>query len=180
GLAGDDEVSRKIRRDAWAGWWRNTDGATLLAAFRKRTLSPEDGAKVQALIDQLGDKAFSVRERAAAELVTLGPKVVPLLRLATQSADPERARRAEARLGQIAQREDKHKLPAAGARLLVMRKPAGAIEALLAYLPFADEEAMQAEVGKAVKALGLEGGKPHPAVVQALDDPLPLRRAVAA
>src|SRR5262249_6973745 len=28
-LARDDEVSRRIRRDAWAAWWRNTDGPGL-------------------------------------------------------------------------------------------------------------------------------------------------------
>src|SRR5262249_3029866 len=44
-LAGDDEISRRILRDAWAGWWRNADGPALLAAFQKRTLSPEQTAR---------------------------------------------------------------------------------------------------------------------------------------
>jgi HEAT repeat protein len=38
-LTGNDELSRRIRRDAWASWWRNTDGPALMAAFKKRTLS---------------------------------------------------------------------------------------------------------------------------------------------
>ena len=25
-LVGEDDISRRIRRDAWMGWWRNTDG----------------------------------------------------------------------------------------------------------------------------------------------------------
>src|SRR5207249_4632549 len=55
-LAGDDEISRRILRDAWAGWWRNADGQGLLAAFKKRTLSPEQTAKAVALIADLTDK----------------------------------------------------------------------------------------------------------------------------
>jgi hypothetical protein len=36
GLQGDDELSRKIRKEVWAGWWRTMTGPTLLAAFKKR------------------------------------------------------------------------------------------------------------------------------------------------
>src|SRR5205823_8215496 len=75
-LTRDDEVSRRIRRDAWAAWWRNTDGPALLAAFRRRTLSPEQTDQVRSLITQLGHKLYARRESAAAALVALGPTVV--------------------------------------------------------------------------------------------------------
>ena len=39
GLAGDDDISRRIRRDIWAGWWARTDGPVLIEEFKKRTLS---------------------------------------------------------------------------------------------------------------------------------------------
>src|SRR5262249_12736316 len=29
---GEDEIARKIRRDAWASWWKNIEGQSLLAA----------------------------------------------------------------------------------------------------------------------------------------------------
>src|SRR4029077_1557616 len=32
-LAGNDELSRKLRRDVWAAWWKSVDGPALLAAF---------------------------------------------------------------------------------------------------------------------------------------------------
>jgi HEAT repeat protein len=179
-LAGDDEIARKIRRDAWAGWWRNTDGPALLAAFRKRTLSPDDLAMALSLVNQLGDKVFATRERAVTELVALGPKVVALLREATRSTDPERVQRAQNCLKLIAQSEDKHKLPPAAARLLALRKPAGATSTLLDYLPFTEDESMRVEIGKALKHLVVAAGKPDPILLKTLVDALPLRRAVAA
>src|SRR5262249_29238289 len=102
-LTRDDEVSRRIRRDAWAAWWRNTDGPALLAASRQRTLSPEQTDHVRSLIAQLGHKVYARRESAAAALVALGPSVVPLLRQAQalQAADLEQARRIQMCLKRI-------------------------------------------------------------------------------
>src|SRR5439155_11652565 len=79
-LAGDDEIARRILRDAWAGWWRNADGQALLAAFQKRTLSKDQTAKALSRIAELDDAVFATRQRAEAAVVALGPPVVPLLR----------------------------------------------------------------------------------------------------
>src|SRR5262245_24043525 len=38
-LPGDDELSKKIRREVWAGWWRTVDGPALLAVVRQHTSS---------------------------------------------------------------------------------------------------------------------------------------------
>jgi HEAT repeat protein len=179
GLAGDDEVSRKIRRDAWAGWWKNTDGPTLLAAFKKRTLTAEDTKLVMELIKNLGDPAFNVRERASADLIAMGPKINAYLKQASKDPDVERSQRAETCLKQIHLNEDKHKLPTAAPRLLALRNPPGATEALLAYLPYGEEEAMQLELSKALKHIAMREGKAPPALVKALEDPLTLRRAIA-
>jgi HEAT repeat protein len=179
-LTGDDEVSRKIRRDSWAAWWTNTDGDALMGAFRKRTLTSSEYAAVMALIDGLGAKTFAARERAALDLVALGPKVVPLLREATQNPDLERAQRAKNCLKQIGETEDKSKLPAAAARLLSIRNPPGATEVLLAFIPFTDDEVLKAETSKALKHLALAAGKPEPVLVKALTDSFAQRRAAAA
>jgi HEAT repeat protein len=180
GLAGDDEISRKIRRDAWAGWWKNTDGPTLLAAFKQRTLSPEDTKVVMELIKNLGDGVFNVRERASADLIAMGPKINAYLQQATKDPDVERSQRAATCLKQIHLNEDKHKLPTAAPRLLALRNPPGAVDALLAYLPYGEEDAMQQELSKALKTIAIREGKPPAALVKALEDPLALRRAIAA
>src|SRR5262249_3454005 len=70
--------------------------------------------------------------------------------------------------------------PLVAARLMALRKPAGATEALLAYLPFAEDEGVANEVQTALMAVGFPDGKADPVVVRALVDPLPLRRAAAA
>ncbi len=84
----EDAISRHIRRDVWASWWRHTDGATLLAAVRKHTLTPEGRAKVVGLIAQLGDAQFGLRENASKELFALGRITLPQLRGATQKRRP--------------------------------------------------------------------------------------------
>jgi HEAT repeat protein len=179
-LAGDDEVSRKIRREAWAAWWRTVDGAALLSAFEHRTLNKDDLARVQELIAQLGDQSFAKRERATTDLLQMGPKVIGLLRQAARSSDLEQQRRADACLKQILLNEQKERLPTAAPRLLTVRKPPAACAALLAYLPFTDDGAMKDEIGRALKTLAVQDGKPDAAIVAALSDSLPLRRAAAA
>src|SRR5262249_22694841 len=70
-------------------------------------------------------------------------------------------------------------LPAAVARLLALRKPPGAAEALLAVLPQAEDETLAAEFRSALAAVAFRDGKPEPAVVAALADKSPARRAAA-
>jgi RNA polymerase sigma factor (sigma-70 family) len=178
-LAGDDEIALRILRDAWAGWWRNADGQALLAAFKKWTLSPEQTAKALALIADLNDEVFAKRQRAVADLVAFGPPVVPLLRQALPGAELEQANRIKQCLKQIAKTHDRDTLPTVAARLLALRKPAGASETLLAYLPFTDDEVMKWEVAKALKTLAGQGARADPALVKALEDTSPVRRAVA-
>jgi hypothetical protein len=179
-LPGDDEVSRKIRRAAWAAWWRTIDGPGLLAAFRQRVLSKEELPAVQKLVEQLGDKAAAQRERAAAALIAHGPKVNGLLRAAAKSENAEQARRAELCLQQIALKDAKEKLPVSAPRLLAARKPPGASAALLAYLAFSENRLMNDEIGKALASLIRTAGKADPAVLEALSDPLAKRRLAAA
>jgi hypothetical protein len=183
-LAGDDEISRRILRDAWAGWWRNVDGPALLAAFQKRTLSPEQTAKALSRIAELGADKFATRQRAEVEIVALGLPVVPLLRQALPGAPLEQSRRIEQCLLQIAKVHQSDALPVVAARLLPLRKPAGAIATLLAYVPFADDEVMKAEVAKSLHRLAgasLAGASvpPDASLVKALTDELPVRRAIA-
>ncbi len=176
---GDEAIARSIRRAAWAGWWRSSDGPALLALVRRHTLSNKDRARVLALIEKLGDDDFQVRQIASAELAEFAALAVPLLREATRSTDAERARRAEECLKDIADKGGKP-LPEPVLRLLGVRKPAGAVEALLDYLPFAENDNRTDEARKALAALARRDGKLEPALARALDDPLPLRRLAAA
>src|SRR5437762_1795744 len=49
-----------------------SDGPALLAYFRQRTVGEANRARIVALIRQLGDPSFAVREKASAELEAVG------------------------------------------------------------------------------------------------------------
>jgi HEAT repeat protein len=178
-VAGDDEVARRIRRDGWAAWWRNTDGPALLAALRKRTLTPSGWEKAQKLIKELGDDDFETRQRAQADLASMSTLVLPLLRGAASLKDPEIARRARNCIAQI-EKDKTNALPAAAFRLLLWRKPAGAIEALLAYLPYADNVTAASDARRTLEFLAGQEGEPDAALLKALGDAVPARRVIAA
>jgi hypothetical protein len=114
------------------------------------------------------------------ELIALGSKVAGLLRQAAKSPDAERARRAELCLNEIAEKEERDRLPPSAPRLLAIRNPAGAVEALLGYVPFTTDRSMKEEIVKSLKSLLLTADKAEGALLDALTDPLGERRMVAA
>ena len=178
-FARDDELSRGIRRDAWASWWRRSDGPMLLAAIGKHTLTPDKRRQFQDLLCQLGSDDFKVRENASQQLLAFGRLALPRLRKAIKNSDAEVARRAKMLIERIETGPDV-RLPIAVLRLLAVRKPAGAVEALIAYLPFAEDEIREDELRKTLIVLTRRGGQLDPALRHALADVQPKVRAVAA
>jgi HEAT repeat protein len=176
---GATEAQRKACRDAWAAWWKATEGDATLAEFKKRTLTEADRVKVLATIKQMGDDDFNLRERAQEDLVKLGSSVAPLLRQALAGGDEEIKKRSQKALDQIEKDKSSTLLPIQ-ARLMAYRKPAAAAEVMLAFLPFADEDQVFEEVRGALAAVAVRNGKADPAIVKALDDKLAVRRGVAA
>ena len=84
-----DAASRIKVRDAWAAWWKATEGTACLDEFKKRTLTEFDYEKAAKWIHQLGDDSFDARQKAKAELVKMGTLVVRLLKTAATNPDPE-------------------------------------------------------------------------------------------
>src|SRR5262249_61744166 len=128
---------------------RQTDGPALLEEFRKRTLSAADLAKVQALLRSFDDKSFRVREQAMADVMAYGRVVAPLLREALKGADLEKRRRAELCLQALARTENRA-LPPVAARLVALRQPAGAVDVLLDFLPWTEDQDLAGEVQTAL------------------------------
>lgn len=156
-----------------------TDGDSLLAFFKKRTLPDSEREKVVQFIRQLGSESYRSREQAAAELIGRGPVVIELLREAAKDNDLEIAKRAEKCLARIQEKDVAVDVPAAAARLMGARKPAGAVETMLAYLPFADNDSVADEVRHVLATLAVTDGKAHPILVAGLTDKMALRRAAA-
>jgi hypothetical protein len=157
-----------------------TDGPSLLELFRKRTATEADRERVRALVRQLGSQAYLARGRASRELVELGTTAVPFLRQALQDPDLEIARRAEECLRLIEDKDLGPAITAAAARLVALRRPAGAAEVLLAYLPSADDELVAEEIRNTLAALAQADPRAEKALLTAVDDRAGVRRGAAA
>jgi HEAT repeat protein len=157
----------------------SVDGPSLVKFFRQRTLPQADRDKLAATVRRLGDDAFAVRRQAYKDLLLAGRASLPFLRPAVKDDDPQIARSAEELLGRIEAGADVA-LTIAAARVLAARKPPGAAEALLAYLPLADEESLQEAVLETLAAVGLRQGRVDPVLTAALKDSDPVHRLGAA
>lgn len=156
-----------------------TDGPALLEYFRRRTPSEAEQAILKQRSAQLGSSVYPVRVQATDFLIGKGRSALPYLREITKKGDAETARRAQYAIGVIEQ-NTRLGLSATACRVLVERKPAGALETLLAYLPFIDETWVEDEIRQSVKRIAYVDGKALPVIEQALADKEAKRRAAAA
>jgi HEAT repeat protein len=163
-------------------------GTDLLAFFRKRTLGQADVARIGPLVKQLGAAGFRARKQAKAELIQLGPPALSELRRLVEQFDGLKrpltdseleSRNRAAECVDIIAKNPGPGLPLAALRVLELRKPDGCCQVLLGYLPFADNKEVEEEVMEALLFHGRKDGKADPALLSALKDKHPLRRAGA-
>jgi hypothetical protein len=177
-LRGQDKeelaADMKALKDAGVG----TDESSLLEFITKHTTSESQRRLIGELIKQLGDDDFMVREKATRELKGLGSAARGALQRAQNDKDAEVASRAKRCLEAIGNKGHSELL-ACAARVLCTRKSAKATEVLLEFLPEAAVAGVEEDMIQAVRVVGVSDGKAHPALVRALTDKLPLRRAVA-
>lgn len=174
----NDEVARRIRKEVWAAWWKATDGPVLLEEFKKRSLPDAEREKVMTLIDQLADESVETREKALTALQARGGVVLPLL-VQVSKGTGKYAEAAKKALP-VLERDRLPPIPLVAARMVAVRKPAGSLDVLLAAVPFLDGDDLFSEVRTALTAVAVRDGKLEPALVKALADKLPERRALAA
>ena len=79
-----------------------SDGPSLAAYIKRRTVTVADEAHLKLLVRQLGDDSFKRREDASRQLVMLGSRARSFLQAALKDSDPEIARRAQDCLERIA------------------------------------------------------------------------------
>src|SRR5262245_17070049 len=156
-----------------------SDGPALLRFFRQRTPTEAELARLAAEVRRLGADSFQERERATRQLRAAGRSALPLLRAAVNDPDPEVVRRV-ARLLRELDGDRELALAQAAARLLADRRPAGAAEVVLRFLPLARDEPLEDELLAALAVVASPGGKTDPAVTAALKDTVPVRRGAAA
>jgi hypothetical protein len=156
-----------------------SDGNALLEYLHKNVPAGGDAARIAQLIAQLGDDAFETREKASAGLIAVGPAAVPRLREAAEKGETEVKRRAKLCLKAIGDRAD-DKVVAAVIRLVGWRRPKGSAEVLLDWAGRLGDDPLGREARAALAAVALVNGKPAEALVRALEDKDPARRAAAA
>lgn len=156
-----------------------TDGIGLISYFKQRTLTGSHEARIKDLITQLGDDAFKKREAASRELVMLGARARPFLQAALKDPDAEIARRAQDCLDRIAQGGTTTALMAA-VRVLGRLHPPQAAGVLLDYLPSAENDLVAESIEQVLPSLALRDGKADSALMAALNEKSPLKRAAAA
>jgi HEAT repeat protein len=155
-------------------------GPALVEFLRQRGTPLVAQDRLKALVRQLGDPSTAAADRAAGELIAIGAPALPLLRQAANSLDnPNVAERARHCLTHI-EGKAASQLTLAVLHLLAVHRPAGAAEALLGCLPFVEEDRLIEEAQQTLLLVGARDGQPEPALLQALKDPNPLRRGVAA
>ncbi len=177
---GNDAVARKLRRELWTAWWSASDGSALVDELKKRTPTDAQREKILGIIAKLEDKDATVRDKAQADLVAMGGEAAPLLRQ-TQAAVERDLRLSEAAAKCLAQidPEAAPPLPSVVSRLIAMRRPAGAAAAILTYLPSAEDDQIAGELRNTLATIAVKDGKADPAIVAALEDKSPVRRAAA-
>ena len=114
-----------------------TDGPALLDFVRQRSRETADKDELTPFLKDLASSDNRVADKAAGALVIRGPLAIPTLRRAANDlGDKVLAERAKKAVAQIEGKPGAD-LAAAVARLLAVKKPDGSVEALLAYLPYA-------------------------------------------
>jgi HEAT repeat protein len=159
-----------------------SDAAALIEFFRKRTLRDADLEQIRMLIGQLGAERFREREEATRRLIEFGPGALDPLRQALKSPDQEIVRRAEICIETITNHPGPT-LPMAALRLLARRPGPEAVAVLLQFLPFADDGdrgGVEEELLGTLCLLNVRESRTDPALLAALKDPHPARRAAAA
>lgn len=155
-----------------------SDGSALIEFLRLRTVRGERRELVAGWIARLGDDAFEVREEALRSLVGLGPEAIPGLREAAKSTDLEVRQRAKDGL-RLIERQNQPETVSAAIRLLANRRPAGAAEAILAFVPSAQDDLAAEETRIALRKLAFDGEAPNRAILAAAKEADPRIRASA-
>ncbi len=179
GPRGSDLVSRQLRREVWATWWK-TSGELLLHEVQSRTLTDEELARAQDLFRKLETEPGEAGPTAIGELVALGPRISPLLRRAIKQDHPRLGPAARRCLEVIEREVPPTPLPEALFRMLALHRPPGTVAVLVAFLPCAENEESIAQLSRVLLEVGVVDGKADPALMKALGDRVGIRRAVAA
>jgi len=156
-----------------------TDGGRLIDYLQQRTLTETEQGRIAEIIKRFGVDDFEERLRATEEIESYGPAAIGPLKAAERDSDAEVAYRARQALRKV-EIVPHNAVASAAVRAVVKLKPEGAAGALIGFLPLADDESVGDLIREALVSLAVgKDGKADPALVAALVDNSPIRRAAA-
>jgi hypothetical protein len=175
-LRADDE--KKADEELLQSLKVGIDADALREFFRRRSPTPEQQAKIEALVAQLGHRVYTKRKQASQALVEYGPPAREALGRGKLNKDIEIARRSERCLAEINAKPESE-LACAAVRQFARLKPPGGLGVLLEYAPFADDLAVTDALLAGILNLA-NPKKADDALLKAAAARFPARRAAAA
>ncbi len=156
-----------------------TDAKQLLDYIKHRTKVSADEKDLKDLVDKLASDDQVTIDKATGDLVTRGALAIPILRSRINDApNPAVAERAKKIIAQI-EGPKGVSLTLAVITTITNGKPEGAIEALLSYLPFAEDASIKNAIADSLNSLAFADGKADPALLKALESNSPSLRILA-
>jgi hypothetical protein len=156
-----------------------TDPAKLIAFFKEWSGGAEDVILAPELVKQLASKDKAESKKAHDRLLELGPAAFPWLAAARAGPDRDLINAAKECVEEIHKEWRMFWVLPAAVRILAREGPPEAAPALLRFLPYAAQGELEEEVWYALDALVQKHGKVDGAFMDALNDPVPARRAAA-
>lgn len=155
-----------------------SDTASLIRYLQKQMPDPARSERIGALIRQLGDPRFVVRNKASDELTAIGSPAEKALEAALSDPDAERAERANRHLKALRENSE---TPAILAALLLLSysDSRDAVESIFNYLPFIHEPFIIDAAKETLLPLGMKEGKVIPAAASWAWDKESVRRSIA-
>jgi len=176
----EDRTAGEIRRALWKAWWDTLSEERLLSLFRAVTHAEADHVTWQAILARLDDPEASVRDRAVAELVAVGPRVLPLVRRVAGEGSPRSRGLAGQAVTALERQAGVVRVPECAPRLLALRRPADTARVLLDALPWMENPLLEQQVRDVLPLVAVVGGKPSPVLRERFASKLPAVRAAAA
>ena len=174
GPSSDTSRDEQILQAARVG----TRPADVLSFLRKQVLDSGSKQRAAEWIGQLSHDSFRVRETAVAQLIRLGPGVLPLLEQAKASSDLETRRRAE-RCVQAIRSAHGPEVVAAALRQLSLHRPSGATKVLLDYAAICTDRETAEQLCETLLSIGIPDASANTSLEHALASTAPATRAVA-
>lgn len=175
-----DRLAAELRQALWKAWWDALSEERLLALFRSVIHPEEKYLAWQQILARLNDPAAEIRDKAVADLVAIGPAVLPLVRRVASEGTPRERTLATQVVTSLEKSSQVVRLPECAPRLLALRRPGETVAILLDVIPWLESPQLEQQIREVLPSVALQQGKSPPALLDRFRSKLPQVRGMAA